>query len=293
MNSKMKLKLGLPKGSLQESTLQLFKKAGYSVYVGARSYFPVIDDEEIQLYLIRAQEIPRYVEEGSLDAGITGKDWIMERGAKVQEVTELVYAKSGLKPVKWVLAVPEDSQIKEVKDLEGKRISTELVEVTKKYLKERKINAEVEFSWGATEVKPPLFADAIVELTETGTSLRAHKLRILEVILESTTRFIANQSSYQDEWKKKKIDRIALLIKGALLAGTKVGLKMNIEERNLPKILNVLPAMKKPTISHLSQKGWVAVETVCDEKEVRYLIPLLKESGAEDIIEYPLNKVIY
>ena len=289
----MRLKLGLPKGSLQESTLELFKKAGYKIYVRERSYFPLIDDDEIQPYLIRAQEIPRYVEEGSLDAGITGKDWIMERGAKVLEVAELVYAKSGLRPVKWVLAVPEDSGVKSIKDLEGKRISTELVEVTKKYLEKKGVKAEVEFSWGATEVKPPLFADAIVELTETGTSLKAHKLRILEVVLESTTRFIANSTSYKDEWKKKKIDRIALLIKGALLAGTKVGLKMNVEECNLRRILNVLPAMKKPTISHLSQKGWVAVETVCDEEEVRYLIPLLRENGAEDIIEYPLNKVIY
>ncbi|MCD6219300.1 ATP phosphoribosyltransferase [Candidatus Calescamantes bacterium] len=289
----MRLKLGLPKGSLQESTLELFKKAGYKIYVRERSYFPLIDDDEIQPYLIRAQEIPRYVEEGSLDAGITGKDWIMERGAKVLEVAELVYAKSGLRPVKWVLAVPEDSGVKSIKDLEGKRISTELVEVTKKYLEKKGVKAEVEFSWGATEVKPPLFADAIVELTETGTSLKAHKLRILEVVLESTTRFIANSTSYKDEWKKKKIDRIALLIKGALLAGTKVGLKMNVEECNLPKILNILPAMKKPTISHLSQRGWVAVETVCDEEEVKYLIPLLKENGAEDIIEYPLNKVIY
>ena len=288
-----KLKIGLPKGSLQESTFKILKKAGYNIYVGERSYFPTIDDEEIKPYLIRAQEIPRYVERGYIDAGITGKDWIMEREAKVEEVCELVYAKSGFKPVRWVVAVPENSSIKSVEDLKNKKVSTELVNVTKKYLKDKGINADVEFSWGATEVKPPLFADAIVELTETGTSLRAHKLRILEVILESTTRFIANFSSYKDEWKREKINRIALLIKGALLAGTKVGLKMNIEEKNLPKILNILPAMKKPTISYLSQKGWVAVETICDEKEVRELIPALKENGAEDIIEYPLNKVIY
>jgi len=289
----MKLKLGIPKGSLQDSTLRLFSRAGFKINIQPRSYFPSIDDEEIQPFLIRAQEIPKYVEEGSLDAGITGKDWILEREAKVVEVAELIYAKAGLSPVKWVLAVPQDSDIESIKDLEGKKIATELVNVTKKFLGTHGVKAEVEFSWGATEVKPPLFADAIVELTETGTSLKAHRLRVISTVLVSTTYFIANENSLKDHWKRKKIERLALLLKGALLAETKVGLKMNVEEKNLERILKILPAMKRPTISPLSEKGWVAVETVCDEEEVKKLIPLLKEEGAQDIIEFPLNKVIY
>ncbi len=289
----MKLKLGIPKGSLQDSTLRLFSRAGFKINIQPRSYFPSIDDEEIQPFLIRAQEIPKYVEEGSLDAGITGKDWILEREAKVVEVAELIYAKAGLRPVKWVLAVPQDSDIESIKDLEGKKIATELVNVTKKFLGTHGVKAEVEFSWGATEVKPPLFADAIVELTETGTSLKAHRLRVISTVLVSTTYFIANENSLKDHWKRKKIERLALLLKGALLAETKVGLKMNVEEKNLERILKILPAMKRPTISPLSEKGWVAVETVCDEEEVKKLIPLLKEEGAQDIIEFPLNKVIY
>ncbi len=271
----------------------MFRRAGFHITVRERSYFPTIDDEEIQPYLIRAQEIPGYVEKGLLDAGITGKDWIRESQAQVIEIADLIYAKQGMRPVKWVLAVPEDSPIKKVEDLEGKRVATELVKVTRSYLERKGIKAKVEFSWGATEVKTPEFADAIVELTETGTSLKAHNLRILEVVMESTTKLIANKESYQDPWKKEKINRLATLLQGALLAEEKVGLKMNVPEKYLKKILSLLPAMKKPTISPLSEKNWFALETVCDEKEVRDLIPKLKEAGAEDIIEYPLNKVIY
>ena len=289
----MRLRLGLPKGSLQESTVKLFSRAGFKIVIHPRSYFPSIDDEEIEPFLIRAQEIPRYVEEGSLDAGITGRDWIKESEAKIKEVTELIYAKAGLRPVRWVLAVPADSPIRELKDLEGKKVATELVNVTRKFFEDRGIKVEVEFSWGATEVKPPLFADAIVELTETGTSLRAHKLRILETVMESTTCLIANPSAYEEEWKRRKIDHLSLLLRGALLAETKVGLKMNVEEKNLNKILSLLPAMKRPTVSPLAVKGWVAIETVCDEEEVKKLIPSLREAGAQDIIEFPLNKVIY
>jgi len=286
------LKLGLPKGSLQESTLKLFKKAGYNVSVGARSYYPDFDDIEIQAMLIRAQEMAKYVDDGVLDAGLTGKDWILEQGADVHEVAELHYAKGGLRPVKWVIAVPNDSKIKSVKDLKGKRISTELVCFTNNYLKSKGIKADVDFSWGATEVKPPYLADAIVELTETGSSLRANNLRVIETILESSTRFIANKKAWKDKWKRQKMENIVLLLKGALAAEEKVGLKMNVPEGSLKRVMSLLSSLHSPTISQLSDTGWFALEVVINEKTVRDIIPKLKSVGAEGIIEYPLNKVI-
>ncbi|MDH4027238.1 MAG: ATP phosphoribosyltransferase [Nitrospirota bacterium] len=286
------LKLGLPKGSLQESTLKLFKKAGYNVTVGSRSYYPVFDDVEIESMLIRAQEMAKYVDDGVLDAGLTGKDWVLEQGADVHEVAELNYAKGGLRPVRWVIAVPNDSKIKSVKDLQGKRIATELVGFTKKYLRSRGVTAEIDFSWGATEVKPPYLADAIVELTETGSSLKANNLRIIETVLESSTRFIANKKAWKDSWKKQKMENIVLLLKGALAAEEKVGLKMNVPEKSLKRVLSLLSSMHSPTISQLSDRGWFALEVITDEKIVRDLIPKLKAIGAEGIIEYPLNKVI-
>jgi ATP phosphoribosyltransferase len=286
------LKLGLPKGSLQESTLNLFKKAGYNVSVGARSYYPDFDDVEIQAMLIRAQEMAKYVDDGVLDAGLTGKDWILEQGADVKEVAELNYAKGGLRPVKWVIAVPNNSKIKKVKDLQGKRIATELVGFTKKYLKSQGIKAEVDFSWGATEVKPPHLADAIVELTETGSSLKANNLRIIETILESSTRFIANKKAWKDVWKQQKMENIVLLLRGALAAEEKVGLKINVPENSLKRVMTLLSSLHSPTISELSDTGWFALEVVIDEKTVRDIIPKLRSVGAEGIIEYPLNKVI-
>lgn len=286
------LKLAIPKGSLQEATLRMFRKAGFQIVLNSRSYFPSIDDPEIQPMLIRAQEIPIYVQDGVLDAGLTGLDWIRENRAKVVEVSDLIYAKEGLRPVRWVLAVPKDSKIKGISDLQGKRIATEVVQLTKDFLSKKGVKADVEFSWGATEVKPPHLADAIVELTETGSSLRANNLRIVEVVLESTTKFIANKKAYQDNWKRQKIENLLLLLKGALHAEDKVGLKMNVAEKNLQKVLSRLPAMKKPTISSLTSKGWYALETIISENTVRKLIPQLKEAGAEGIIEYPLNKVI-
>lgn len=288
----MKLRIGLPKGSLQSATLKMFKKAGYNILVSERSYLPVIDDEELEAILIRAQEIPRYVEDGVLDVGLTGEDWIRERRAKVVEVAELVYAKQGLKAVKWVLAVPNNSAVKSVVDLKGKRIATELVNVTKSYLRKYGVKADVEFSWGATEVKPPELADAIVELTETGESLRANNLRVVDIVLQSTTRLIANRKAYQNKWKRRKLNNLTLLLKGALLAEEKVGLKMNVAEKNLRRVISVLPAMRTPTISKLSEKDWWAVETVIDESTARDIIPKLKEAGGEGIIEYSLNKVI-
>jgi len=287
-----KIKLGIPKGSLQESTVELFKKAGFNIHISERSYKPTINDSDIECLLIRAQEIPKYVEQGVLDAGLSGKDWITETKADVEEVADLVYSKTGFGKVKLVIAVPEDSKVKSVKDLEGKRIATELVSVTKDYLKKNKVNAEVEFSWGATEVKVPELVDAISELTETGSSLRANKLRIVDTIMESTTKFIVNKKSMQDSWKKEKIQEIALLLNGALAAGNKVGLKMNIEKKNLNGLLNLLPSLKSPTISELSDKNWVAVEIIIEEKIVREIIPKLKKSGAQGIIEYSLNKLI-
>jgi len=292
LNKVNKIKLGIPKGSLQESTLELFKKAGFNIYVGERSYKPKIDDPEIECLLIRAQEIAKYVEQGVLDIGLTGKDWITETKANVSEVADLVYSKTGFGKVKLVIAVPEDSNIKSVKDLEGKRIATELVNVTKDFLKKNKVNAEVEFSWGATEVKVPELVDAISELTETGSSLRANKLKIIETILESTTKFIANKESMKDSWKRQKIDDIALLLKGALLAESKVGLKMNLEKKNLNELISLLPALKNPTISELTDKNWIAIEVIADEKLVREIIPKLKKAGAQGIVEYPLNKII-
>jgi len=287
-----KLKLGIPKGSLQESTLKLFRKAGYHISVSSRSYYPSFDDLEVEAMLIRAQEMARYIEDGILDCGLTGKDWILEQNADVHEVAELIYAKEGLRPVKWVIAVPNDSKIKSVKGLNGKRIATELVGFTKRYLKAKGIKAEVDFSWGATEVKPPYLADAIVELTETGTSLRENNLRIVETILESSTRFIANKKAWQDKWKKQKMQNIVMLLKGALSAEEKVGLKMNVPERSFKRVMSLLSAMHSPTISALSDKGWYALEVIIDEKVVRDIIPKLKTAGASGIVEYQLNKVI-
>lgn len=287
-----KLRLGIPKGSLEQATIELFKKAGINIFTSSRSYTPFCDDPEISARLIRAQEMPRYVEMGKLDAGLTGKDWIMECGAKVKEVSDLTYAKSGFTAVKWVIAVPIDSRIRTVKDLKGKKIATEIVNVVEKYLKGKGVKADVEFSWGATEAKVPDLADAIVELTETGSSLRANNLRIVDTILESTTRLIANNEAWKNPWKKKKIENIALLLRGALLAGEKVGLKMNVAKGNLRRVMSILPAMRNPTISPLARGDWVAIEVIVDEKKVREIIPALKRAGAEGIIEYPLNKVI-
>ena len=288
-----KLKLGLPSGSLQEATMEIFKRAGYAITAGGRSYFPAIDDDGIECFLVRAQEMARYVEEGILDVGLTGKDWITETKANVVEVDELIYAKQGLKPVKIVIAVPRDSNIKVVTDLEGKRIATEFVHITEEFLKKNKVTAEVEFSWGATEAKTPKLVDAIAELTETGRSLEANNLRILEVIMESTTRVIANKKSYSDKTKQQKIKDMVMLLKGALAAEGRVGLKLNIREEKLNEILAVLSALRKPTVAPLSEMGWLAVEAVLEEKRVRELIPRLKELGAEGIVEYPLNKIIY
>lgn len=289
----MLLKLGLPKGSLQEATFELFGKAGFNISTGKRSYFPTIDDEEIEIMLIRAQEMSRYVEEGVFDAGLTGLDWIRENNSDVLEVADLQYAKQGFRPVRWVLAVPNDSDIQNVQDLQGKHIATELVNVTKAYLEKNGVKASVEFSWGATEVKAPRLVDAIVELTETGSSLRANNLRIVQTILESTTKLIANKDAWKDAQKQKKIENIVILLQGALNAGQKVGLKMNIQKDNLSQILEVLPALKKPTISKLSDEDWFDVDTIIDEKVVRKIIPELKRAGATGIVEYPLNKVIY
>jgi ATP phosphoribosyltransferase len=288
-----KLKLGLPKGSLQEATIQKMAKAGFNISVSSRSYAPYVDDDELEIRLIRAQEISRYVEHGYLDCGITGYDWIVENGSKVQEVGEFLFSKATRQPARWVLCVPEKSRIRSVKDLKGKRIATEVVNVTKAYLRKHGVKADVEFSWGATEVKAHELVDAIVELTETGSSLRANKLRIVDTLLTSTPRLIANHTAWKDPWKRRKIETLALLLKGALEAETKVGLKMNIAEKNLAKLLKSLPALRNPTISSLSQKGWVAVETIIDECVVREMIPKLKAAGAEGIIEYPLNKVVY
>ncbi|MEW6675071.1 MAG: ATP phosphoribosyltransferase [Nitrospirota bacterium] len=286
------LKIGLPKGSLQESTLKLFRKAGYHITVSSRSYYPAFNDPEIESMLIRAQEMAGYVEAGILDCGLTGRDWILEQNADVHEVAELIYAKEGLRLVKWVIAVPNDSKIKTIKDLEGKRIATELVGFTKRYLKSKGIKAEVDFSWGATEVKPPHLADAIVEITETGASLKANNLRIIETILQSSTRFIANKKAWRDRWKRQKMENIVMLLKGALAAEEKVGLKMNVPMKSLKRVMSLLSAMHSPTISPLSDKGWYALEVVIDEKIVRDIIPKLKMAGASGIVEYQLNKVI-
>ncbi len=288
-----KLRFGLPKGSLQEATIEKMAKAGYNIQVSSRSYLPYVDDEEMEIRLIRAQEISRYVEHGYLDCGITGHDWIIENGSKVHEVGEFLFSKVSRKPARWVLCVPENSPVKTVQDLEGKRIATEVVNLTKKYLKKHGVKAEVEFSWGATEVKAHELVDAIVEVTETGSSLRANKLRIVDELLSSTPRLIANVEAWKNSWKRKKIETMALLLKGALDAESKVGLKMNIARDHLDALLKSLPALRNPTISQLSQAGWVAVETIIDTHVVRELIPQLKAAGAEGIIEYPLNKIVY
>ncbi len=287
-----KLKLGIPKGSLQEATVRMFKKAGFYVGISERSYFPSIDDDEMECILFRAQEMSRYVEDGTVDVGLTGNDWIRENGSNVVRVAELIYAKQSMRPVRWVLAVPQNSKIKSVKDLKGKRIATELVQVTKDYLKKNKVKAEVEFSWGATEVKALIGLDAIVEVTETGSSLRANNLREVDTVCESTTQLIANRKSWLNPWKRDKIENLAMLLKGAIAAEEKVGLKMNVAKSNLKAVLAILPSMKKPTISGLSDPAWVDVDTIIIENEVKYLIPKLKRAGAQGIIEYPLNKVI-
>lgn len=287
------LKLGLPKGSLQEATFEKMAKAGFNIKVSSRSYVPYVDDEELEIRLIRAQEVSRYVEHGYLDCGITGHDWIKENHSDVHEVGEFLFSKATRQPARWVLAVPENSPIQSVKDLQGKRIATEVVELTRSYLQQYGVEAEIEFSWGATEFKAHELVDAIVELTETGASLRANKLRIVDTLLESTPRLIVNHTSWGDSWKRKKIETLAMLLRGALDAEAKVCLKMNILEKNLANLLKSLPALRNPTVSHLSQEGWIAVETIIDEHIVREIIPQLKEAGAEGIIEIPLNKIVY
>jgi len=288
----MKLKLGIPKGSLETATVDLFRRAGFQITISSRSYFPAIDDPEIECMLIRAQEMARYVEDGVLDAGLTGRDWVEENEAKVHAVADLIYAKQSFGKVRWVLAVPESSPVQSVKDLQGKIIATELVAATNRYLAKNGVTAKVEFSWGATEVKPPVLADAIVEVTETGSSLRANKLRIVETVLESNTQLIANLDSWKDAWKRRKLEDIRMLLEGAINALGKVGLMLNVEKNNLEAVLKVLPALKNPTISNLSDGGWLAVNTILDETTVRRILPRLKEAGAEGIVEYPLNKII-
>lgn len=288
----MKLKLGIPKGSLESATIDIFRRAGFQITTSSRSYFPSIDDPEIECMLIRAQEMARYVEDGILDAGLTGRDWVEENNSDVVAVADLIYSRASFAKVRWVLAVPENSTINSVKDLEGKVIATELVGATKRYLERNGVTAKVEFSWGATEVKPPILADAIVEVTETGNSLRANKLRIVETILESNTQLIANKLAFEDTWKKRKLLDMKLLLDGAIAALGKVGLILNVEKVNLAQVLAVLPALKNPTISQLSDEKWVAVHTILDETTVRTIIPRLKEAGGQGIVEYPLNKII-
>jgi len=288
----MTLKLGIPKGSLESATIDLFRRAGFNITTSARSYFPAIDDPEIDCMLIRAQEMARYVDDGVLDAGLTGRDWVEECAAQVVTVADLIYAKQSFGKVRWVLAAPDASPFHSVKDLEGKVIATELVETTRRYLAARGVKAKVEFSWGATEVKPPELADAIVEVTETGSSLRANKLRIIETVLESNTQLIANRDAWQDEWKRRKLEDLRMLLEGAINALGKVGLMLNVHRDRLQTVLDVLPALKKPTISHLSDEEWLAVNTILDESTVRAIIPRLKEAGAQGIVEYPLNKIV-
>jgi ATP phosphoribosyltransferase len=294
----MKLKLGLPKGSLQDATIQLFARAGFNIYVNTRSYFPSIDDPEIECMLIRAQEMARYVSTGMLDAGLTGLDWIAEHEAgdgvtgMLEPIADLVYAKQSFGKVRWVLAAPEDSDIRTPKDCEGKTIATELVRATKAYFKKHGVNVKVEFSWGATEVKPPMLADAIVEVTETGSSLRANRLRIIDTLMESNTQLIANKTALADPWKKEKLDNIALLLKAAIEAQGKVGIMLNVRKADLQKILALLPALQRPTVSSLSDDEWVAVNTIIEERTVRDLIPKVKAAGGQGIVEYPLNKIV-
>jgi len=286
------LKLGIPAGSLQEATGELFRKAGYNIKFSSRSYYPEIDDPEIECLLIRAQEMARYIEQGVLDAGITGYDWVLENNAQVHEVCELMFSKVSRRPVRWVLCVPEDSPAQSVKDLEGKRIATEVVGLTKSFLARHGVKAQVEFSWGATEVKPPQLADAIVEVTETGSSLRANNLRIIAEVLQSTTRFVANKQAIADDWKRAKIDNLALMLKSCLAAEGKVGLMMNVRRSDLPRVLEQLPALQKPTVSSLSDPDWVDVNTIVDESFVRVVVPKLKSAGALGIVEYQINKII-
>ena len=288
----MKLKLGIPKGSLENATVELFRRAGFQITTSSRSYFPAIDDPEIECMLIRAQEMARYVEDGVLDAGLTGRDWVEENEAKVENVADLIYAKQSFGKVRWVLAVPEASPYQSVKDMQGKIIATELVAATKRYLERNGVSAKVEFSWGATEVKPPELADAIVEVTETGSSLRANKLRIIETVLESNTQLIAFVTSWKDPEKRQKLEDMRMLLEGAINALGKVGLMLNVEKTNLNAVLAVLPALKRPTISTLSEDGWLAVNTILEESTVRTIIPRLKAAGAQGIVEYPLNKII-
>jgi ATP phosphoribosyltransferase len=287
-----RLRLGIPAGSLQEATAELFRRAGYRITYASRSYYPAIDDPEIHCTLIRAQEMPRYVQDGSLDCGLTGYDWVLENEAKVVELAELVFSKVSRRPVRWVLAVPNDSPVQGVQDLRGKRIATELVGVTRRWLAGHGVEAHVEFSWGATEVKPPRLADAIVDVTETGSSLRANNLRIVAELLTSTTRFIANERAAADPWKRRKMDDIVLMLQGAMAAGGKVGLMMNVRMSDLDAVLKILPALQNPTVSSLSDKHWVAINTILDEDIVRHIIPQLKAAGACGIVEYPLNKII-
>lgn len=292
MNDGPILKLGIPAGSLQEATGELFRKAGYKITFASRSYYPNIDDPEIQCTLIRAQEMPRYVQDGSLDCGLTGYDWILENEADVHEVTELVFSKVSRRPVRWVLAVPNDSPVQSVKDLQGKRIATEVVSLTRRWLKQHGVEAHVEFSWGATEVKPPRLADAIVEVTETGSSLRANNLRIVAELMQSTTRFIANHKAYADPWKRQKIDDLVLMLQGAMAAEGKVALMMNVRKADLAAVLAILPALQKPTISALSDPDWADVITILDENVVRHIAPQLKQAGARGIVEISVNKII-
>ncbi|MGO4213393.1 ATP phosphoribosyltransferase [Terriglobus sp. 2YAB30_2] len=287
-----KLKLGIPKGSLQDATIALFQRAGWEIYASGRSYFPTINDGDIECMLVRAQEMARYVEHGALDAGLTGNDWVLENLSDVERVTSLTYSKQSRQKVKWVLAVPEDSPFQKPEDLAGKIIATELVEFTKRYFAEKNIPVKVEFSWGATEVKPPMLADAIVEVTETGSSLRANRLRIIETLMESETQLIANKTAWQDDWKREKIQNISLMLNGAMAAQTQVGLMLNVKNESLKDVLAVLPALNSPTISHLSNSEWVAVNTILDESTVREVIPKLKAAGGTGIVEYPLSKVV-
>lgn len=287
-----RLTLGIPKGSLQDATIELFSRAGWKISLGSRSYVPAIDDAEIECLLVRAQEMARYVQSGALDAGITGHDWVVETGAEVDELAELVYAKQRLARVRWVLAVPEDSPIQGARDLEGKTIATEVVQLTRRYLQRFGVTARVEFSWGATEVKVPQLADAIVEVTETGSSLRANRLRIVDTVLESATVFIMNRPAAADSWKREKAENLILMLKGAIDAASKVGLLLNVRRDDLPSVLEVLPALKNPTISTLSDPDWVAVNTIIEEAVVRQLLPKLKAAKAQGIVEYPLNKIV-
>lgn len=287
------LKLGIPKGSLQDATAALFEKAGWKIKFSSRSYYPTIDDDEIECLLIRAQEIARYVADGVLDAGLTGKDWVQENRVDVEEIADLVYSKTSTRPVRWVIAVPNDSPVKTVKDLQDKRIATEAVNMTVDYLKQHGVTASVEFSWGATEVKPPKLADAIVEITETGSSLRANNLRIIDTIMESNTKFIMNKDAFKDEWKRTKAERIVLMLKGAMAANQKVGIMMNVPRKNMDAVLKLLPPGTKPTISDLTDQDWADLMLILEEKLVREIVPDLKKAGAEDIVEFPLNKLIH